>query len=107
MDGSTGTPVAEIKSRSMSYAGIAYRPGDRELWASETTRTGPDSLLITQISESGTPGKTDHIELKPHPVPAGMAFSSDGKRVYVAFSRNNSLAVVDDETRKVKREMKA
>jgi len=55
--------------------------------------------------ESGTPGKTDHIELKPHPVPAGMAFSSDGKKAYVAFSRNNSLAVVDAETCKVEREI--
>jgi YVTN family beta-propeller protein len=105
MDGSTGTQVAEIKSRSMSYAGIAYRPGDRELWASETARNGPDSILIAQISESGVPGKTDRIELKPHPLPAGMAFSADGKKVYVAFSRNNSLAVVDAESRKVEREI--
>src|ERR1035438_7485952 len=31
LDGSTGTKVAEIATRSTSYAGIAFRPGDREL----------------------------------------------------------------------------
>src|ERR1022692_3503104 len=46
LDGSTGTKVAEIATRSTSYAGIAFRPGDRELWASETSRNGPDSILI-------------------------------------------------------------
>src|ERR1035437_7334667 len=53
LDGSTGTKVAEIAARSTSYAGIAFRPGDRELWASETSRNGPDSILIAKISELG------------------------------------------------------
>src|ERR1039457_521863 len=30
LDRSTGTKVAEIAARSTSYAGIAFRPGDRE-----------------------------------------------------------------------------
>src|SRR5438552_3815209 len=37
-DGSNGTQLAEIKARSTSYTGVAFRPGDRELWASEATR---------------------------------------------------------------------
>src|SRR3954462_8493186 len=45
LDGSTGTKLADIPSKSTSYAGISFRPGNRELWASETTRNGPDSLL--------------------------------------------------------------
>src|SRR6185369_5105579 len=69
--------------------------GDRELWASEATRNGPDGLMITQLSETGKPGNTTRIEFKGHPVPAGIAFSADGKIAYVAFSRNNSLAVID------------
>src|SRR3979409_680995 len=44
MDGSTGTQVAEIKSRATSYAGVAYRPGDRALWASEASSGGPARL---------------------------------------------------------------
>ncbi len=105
MDGSTGTQVAEIKARATSYAGLAFRPGDRELWASEATRNGPDSILIAQLSDLGLPGKTTHIELEGHPVPAGIAFSRDGATAYVAFSRNNSLALIDTETRKVKKEI--
>src|SRR2546421_12932919 len=30
MDGATGAQLAEIKARSTSYAGVAFRPGDRE-----------------------------------------------------------------------------
>ena len=105
MDGSTGAQVAEIKARSTSYAGIAFRPGDRELWASETTRNGPDSILVTELSDLGMPGKSAHIELEGHPVPAGIAFSRDGATAYVAFSRNNSLAVIDTATRKITKEI--
>src|SRR5437870_2246243 len=51
------------------------------------------------------PGKSIHIELAGHPLPAGIAFSANGATAYVAFSRNNSLAVIDTETRKVKKEI--
>jgi YVTN family beta-propeller protein len=105
MDGSTGTQVAEIKARATSYTGVAFRPGDRELWASEATRIGPDSILVAELADSGLPGKTIHIELKGHPVPAGIAFSRNGSTAYVAFSRNNSLAVIDTETRNVRKEI--
>ena len=78
-DGSTGTPVAEIKTRSTSYTGIAFRPGDRELWASETTRNGPDSIVVAPVSELGMPGRPQRIDLEGHPLPAGIAFS-EGRR---------------------------
>src|SRR5258708_13486929 len=51
MDGSTGTRIAEIKAGATSYTGVMFRLGDRELWASETTRNGPDSLLVAAISD--------------------------------------------------------
>ena len=41
-DGSNGTQLTEIKARSTLYTGLAFRPGDRELWGSEATRNGPD-----------------------------------------------------------------
>jgi len=50
LDGSTGTKLADIESRTTSYTGIAFRPGDRQLWASETARNGPDSILIAELS---------------------------------------------------------
>ena len=105
LDGSNGSKVAEVKSRSTSYTGIAFRPGDRELWASETSRNGPDSLLVVELSEIGAPGASSRIDLPGHPVPAGIAFSADGKTAYVALSRNNTLAVVDAAARQVRREI--
>jgi YVTN family beta-propeller protein len=104
-DGTSGARLAEIKTRATSYAGIAFRPDDRELWASETTGRGSDSLLIVKLSELGAVTGTERISLPRHPVPAGIAFSRDGKTAYVALSRRNALAVIDAETRQVKREV--
>jgi YVTN family beta-propeller protein len=101
LDGASGNKLGEIPSKSTSYAGIAFRPGNRELWASETTRNGPDSILVAKISETGSPGETTRIELKGHPVPAGLAFSADGKMAYVAFSRSNTLAAIDVTTHEI------
>ena len=105
LDGSTGTDIANIPARSTSYAGIAFRPGNRELWASEATRNGPDSILVADLSGLGKPEKVSQIELKGHPVPTGIAFSPDGKTAYVAFSRNNSLAVINAAARQVVKEV--
>jgi len=105
LDGASGAQTAEVRSRATSYTGIAFRPGDRELWASETTGRGPDSLLIVQLTDAGQVVKTERLPLPRHPLPAGIAFSADGKRVFVAFSRNNTLAVIDAESRHVLREV--
>ncbi|HXK07422.1 MAG TPA: hypothetical protein VMS37_33820, partial [Verrucomicrobiae bacterium] len=105
LDGSTGTKLADIETRQTSYAGIAFRPGDRQLWASETARNGPDSILIAELSETGKPGKTSRIGLNGHPLPTGIAFSADGKMAYVAFSRSNTLAVIDAETLELVKEI--
>jgi len=105
LDGSTGTRVAEIPARTTSYAGVAFRPEDRELWASETSRNGPDSILVTKIDDVGMPGESSRIALNGHPVPTGIAFSPDGKLAYVAFSRNNTLAVIDAQTLELVREV--
>jgi YVTN family beta-propeller protein len=105
LDGSTGIQVAEIPAKSTSYTGIAFRPGARELWASETTRNGPDSLLIAELSETGMPGTSARIDLPGHPLPAGIAFSRDGGTAYVAFSRDNVLAVIDTGTRTIRRQV--
>ena len=75
------------------------------MWASEATRNGPDSILIAPLNELGMPGEVEHIELKGHPLPTGIAFAADGKTAYVAFSRNNTLAVIDTATRKIREEI--
>lgn len=96
-----GNKVAEVPSKSTSYTGVAFRPGDHELWASETTRDGPDSILVVKLSETGQPGETSRIDFKGHPLPAGLAFSPDGKTVWVAMSRSNTLAAIDATTHEV------
>ncbi len=104
-DGATGAAVAAVKTRSTSYTGVAFRPGDREVWASETSRNGPDSLAVVPLSEQGKPDQLERIALPGHPVPAGIAFSRDGGMAYVALSRNNSLGVVDARERRLVREV--
>jgi YVTN family beta-propeller protein len=101
LDGTTGAVLKQVPTKSTSYAGIAFRPGDRELWASETARNGPDSIFIAELSDVGMPGKTARIELSGHPLPVGIAFSPDGKIAYVAFSRSNAIAVIDTMTREI------
>ncbi|MBL8233894.1 MAG: bifunctional YncE family protein/alkaline phosphatase family protein [Bryobacterales bacterium] len=105
LDGSTGAQFGEVPSRSTSYTGVTFRPGDRELWASETTRNGPDSLLIASLDENAKLTGSQKMALPGHPVPCGIAFSTDGKTAYVAMSRNNSLAVIDAGARKLTREI--
>jgi YVTN family beta-propeller protein len=105
LDGASGAQMAAIKSRATSYTGIAFRPGDRELWASEATGNGPDSLLIVTLSELGAVVKAERVTLRRHPLPAGIAFSADGKTAFVAFNRSNTLAVFDTEMRQLTREV--
>src|SRR2546428_1291827 len=104
MDGTSGARMAEVKSHT-SYAGIAFRPGDHELWASVTGSRGSDGLLIIQLSDLGAVTKVERMPLPKHPVPVGIAFSGDGQTAYVAFSRNNTLAVIDVDARKVSRQV--
>ena len=105
LDATSGAELASIPSRATSYLGIVFRPGDREIWASETARNGPDGILIQTISETGKPGATERIPLAGHPLPCGIAFSADGGTAYVALSRNNSVAVIDAKERKIVREI--
>ena len=106
LDGATGAKLAEIPAHTTSYIGVAFRPGNRELWASETARAaGRDSILVTQLNDLGMPGESTRIEFPGHPVPTGIAFSSDGNTAYVALSRENALAVIDASTHQVRRKV--
>jgi len=104
-DAHATTPLGTIRTKSSSYAGIAFRPGASEIWSSETARNNGDFILVTPVSPLGVPGAGKEIALPGHAVPCGIAFSPDGKRAYVALSRNNSLAVFDAETQKLIKEV--
>lgn len=106
-DPATGSTLSNIPSRATSYGGIAFHPEGWELWASEVTRNGPDSILVATIRTDGTPGAVRRIELDGHPVPVGIAFSGDGETAYVAFSRKNSVGVFDVRSRTLKFEAPA
>jgi YVTN family beta-propeller protein len=106
-DASTSTPLSTIPARVTSYAGVAFRPGSRELWTGETLRNGPDGLLITPVGEDGKANESRRVPLTGHAVPTGIAFSSDGKFAYVALSRNNSVGVFDAETKRLIKEVPA
>lgn len=107
LDTATGARLAAAASRSTSYTGLAYRPHVSEVWASEATRNGPDSLLIVPLKENGLPGEASRIALAGHPVPAGITFTPDGETAFVAFTANNTVAVIDATARKVFREIPA
>jgi len=104
-DASTNTPMGSVKTKASSYTGIAFRPGTQEIWTGETSREGPDFLLVTPVSATGVPGTGQEIPLGTHAVPAGVAFSEDGKVAWVAMSRSNTVAVFDAETRKMVKEV--
>ncbi|MCX6611315.1 MAG: bifunctional YncE family protein/alkaline phosphatase family protein [Acidobacteria bacterium] len=100
LDGTSGSVVDRAKSKTTSYAGIAFSPDGKEIWASEATRSGPDSLLLISVGANGKVTATDRVNLPGHSVPTGIAFSADGKTVYVAMHRDNALVAFDRATRK-------
>jgi len=98
-------PLGSVRTKSTSYTGIAFRPGANEIWTGETSRNGPDFVLVTPVTPLGVPGDGHEIALGNHGVPSGIAFSSDGKIAYVAMSRSNTVALFDAGTRKLIKEV--
>lgn len=105
MDATSGAVTGTAAAKTTSYAGIAFRPGSNEVWASEATRNAADSILIVRVSPAGTPEQPDRLQFPDHAVPAGIAFSADGAKAYIAFHQKNTLAVVDAAARRVEREI--
>ncbi|HEU0122863.1 MAG TPA: bifunctional YncE family protein/alkaline phosphatase family protein [Bryobacteraceae bacterium] len=101
MDLASGKEISRVSTKTNSYLGIRFRPHAREIWASEATRTGPDALLVIPYDAAGILGKPDRLELPGHPIPAGLAFTSDGKKLYAALHHTNEIAVVEPAARKI------
>ena len=95
----------QIKTRSTSYCGIAFRPGDHELWASEADPSGEGSLFVGTLAADGGLAREQRIVFPGKAFPAGIAFSSDGLRAFVALNNRNKVAVVDAATKSVLREI--
>jgi YVTN family beta-propeller protein len=106
LDAATLAVAGEVKTTATSYAGVAFRPGTQELWISETARSGGDAIHIATIGEGRRVGESRRIPIATgHPVPSGIAFSADGAKAYVAYSRANSLAVFDAAAGTLEREI--
>ncbi len=103
MDATAGKELARTASKTTSYIGIAFRPGRHEVWASEATRSGPDSLLIVNYAPDGKVETTSRMELKPHPIPAGLVFTKDGSTLYAAMHHDNEVVEIDAAARKIRR----
>lgn len=107
--------LGAMSKGASAYAGVAFRPGTSEVWASEAGggRGGrgrgaappPDGVAIASIGPDGKPGEPEHLPLAPHATPTGIAFSPDGAVAYVALNLKNTVAVVDAVNRKMLREI--
>ena len=101
IDLASGSEISRVRTKTTSYLGIAFRPAAREIWASEATREGPDALLRIPYGDDGKLGDLERVVLQGHPIPAGLAFSKDGGRLYAALHHDNQIAVVDPNAKRV------
>jgi YVTN family beta-propeller protein len=95
----------QIKTRSTSYCGIAFRPGDEELWASEADLNGKGSIFVAVLAPGGSVASEQRITFPGEAFPAGIAFSSDGRQAFVALNNRNTVALVDAVSKTVVREI--
>jgi YVTN family beta-propeller protein len=88
-----------------SYKGIRYAPDGRRLYASCIRGT----IEVFDVGKDGQLTATEPIKLKgrrtDNALPAGMAITPDGKRLYVALNLNNTLGEIDLEKRELVREI--
>ena len=98
IDLATGRELSRVATKTSSYLGIRFRPNSNEIWASEATRNGPDALLRIAHNPAGILGKLDRFELKGHPIPAGLVFTTDGKKLYAALHHTNQILSVNPDT---------
>lgn len=101
IDEKTGK-VEDIRTGITSYAGIAFRPGDKEIWVSEASRKGGTASIMIHTFGKAAP---ERIRLKKFALPAGIAFSRDGTKAYVALNGNNTIGIFDAATRKLEKEI--
>ncbi|MBI2688020.1 MAG: bifunctional YncE family protein/alkaline phosphatase family protein [Acidobacteria bacterium] len=107
IDLASGREVGRVVTKTSSYLGIRFRPNSNEIWASEATRTGPDALLVIPYKPSGELGKLQRMEFPGHPIPAGLAFTADGSRLYAALHHNNEIIAIDPSKRAITQRWKS
>jgi len=88
-----------------SYKGILYSPDGKRLYASCIRGT----IEVFDVGEDGRLLAAEPIKIPArragNALPAGMAISEDGSRLFVALNLNNTLAEIDLEKRELVREI--
>ncbi len=96
----------EAEKGQMSFAGLAFAPDGRHLYLSDIA----GYVWRFPINETGEPGKPTRLQVpdsktpkQDHELPAGLAISSDGQRLYVAGNLGNKLHELDSQSGKLLR----
>ena len=102
----TPTVLDPGEGEQISYTGLVFSPDGSRIYLSNVNgdikvfNVGKDRLVAPLFSISlppaNRPGRTNEI-------PAGIAVSPDGKKIYVAFNLSNRLAELDTTTGRVLR----
>jgi YVTN family beta-propeller protein len=101
----TNNPIGSIRV-GLEPVALAIRPGTDELWVSnhvsdtvsivDVAAGSPTRHRVVDTVQRITPaGATDFDE------PAGIAFTEDGARAFVALSSTDRIAVIDAASREV------
>ncbi len=97
---------APDKSGELSYTGMVFSPDGSRLYLSNVN----GDVKVFAVSTQGQVSGLFSIPLPPagakgrrQEIPAGLAISGDGRRLYVALNLSNHLAEIDPATGKVLR----
>ena len=98
--------LAPDKDAQISYTGLIFSPDGTRIFLSSVNGT----VKVFSVDKSGWVSAIDSFNLPPAnaperklEIPAGLAISPDGKRLYVALNLSNRLAELDTATGRVLR----
>ncbi|RFC42197.1 MAG: DNA-binding beta-propeller fold protein YncE, partial [Verrucomicrobia bacterium] len=90
----------------LSYTGLVYRPDGKRVFLSNVN----GSLKVFNVSEDGSLQASHSLPLpsasaprRKQEIPAGLAFTKDGKRLYVCANLSNQLLEMDPDSGRVLR----
>ena len=93
----------------VSYTGLVYSPDGKRVFLSNVN----GSLKVFRVDPDGSIHPSHSLRLPPadaprrkEEIPAGLAFSADGRRLYVCANLSNRLLELDAESGKVLREFR-
>lgn len=94
------------KDGQVSFTGLIFSPNSRRIYLSNVN----GSIKVFDVSANGTvsgsfsmPLPLAHAPRRKEEIPAGMAISPDGSRLYVCFNLSNRLAELEASTGRVLR----